>query len=397
MKEGWTYKKLGEVCEILNGFAFKSNKYVSEGIRVIRITNVQKGFVEDDAPKFYPYDTNKELERYLLKEGDLLLSLTGNVGRVALLEKKYLPAYLNQRVACLRRKNEKNICTPFLFHLLCSDKFENDCISSSRGAAQKNMSTVWLADYTIPIPPLSEQQRIVAQLDEAFAEIDTIKAEAEKQLSEAKALFQKALSKAMTPKEGWEEKTLKDLVDIQCPISYGIVQQGENVKNGVPVVRPVDLNQKYIYRKKLKCTTKNISDSYKRTILRGGEILLSVRGTTGVVSIASRELKGSNVNRGIVPLFFKENIDVEYMYYQMLSEEKQKLFAEKTTGSTLKQINIKDLRLICFFLPPLSDQQRIVEELDELAENVKEIEKLNNKLTAECDAMKQALLRQVFE
>ena len=95
MKEGWSYKKLGEVCEILNGFAFKSNIYAPKGIRVIRITNVQKGFIEDTEPKFYPFDSIDELNRYLLKSQDILISLTGNVGRVALLAENMLPAYLN--------------------------------------------------------------------------------------------------------------------------------------------------------------------------------------------------------------------------------------------------------------------------------------------------------------
>ena len=98
--------KLGDACEILNGFAFKSKNYVNSGIRVIRIANVQKGFIEDNTPAFYPLDSNG-LDKYMLGEGDLLISLTGNVGRVAILEKKFLPAALNQRVACLRLKTDK--------------------------------------------------------------------------------------------------------------------------------------------------------------------------------------------------------------------------------------------------------------------------------------------------
>ncbi len=98
--------RIGDACEILNGYAFKSDKYVDDGIRIIRIANVQKGYVEDNTPAFYPMDSTG-LEKYLLKEGDLLMSLTGNVGRVAVLEKQFLPAALNQRVACLRLKTDK--------------------------------------------------------------------------------------------------------------------------------------------------------------------------------------------------------------------------------------------------------------------------------------------------
>jgi type I restriction enzyme S subunit len=81
----------------------------------------------------------------------------------------------------------------------------------------------------------------------------------------------------------------------------------------------------------------------------------------------------------------------------MVSPLLQSVFAEKTTGSTLKQINIKDLRLIKLSLPPLSEQQRIVERLDALSAHVRELEENQKKIISECDALKQALLRKVFE
>ena len=84
MKEGCKYEKLGDIFHILNGFAFKSTKYVPEGIRVIRITNVQKGSVVDSSPKFYPIEELPLLTNYMLEDGDLLMSLTGNVGRVCI-------------------------------------------------------------------------------------------------------------------------------------------------------------------------------------------------------------------------------------------------------------------------------------------------------------------------
>ena len=155
--------KIGNACDILNGFAFKSDQYVDEGIRVIRIANVQKGYIEDNAPAFYPVET-KGIEKYMLDEGDLLMSLTGNVGRVAILEKAMLPAVLNQRVACLRLKTDK-IEKGYLFHILNSDFFEKKCIQASNGVAQKNMSTEWLKEFSIPIYSKEEQKKITIILD----------------------------------------------------------------------------------------------------------------------------------------------------------------------------------------------------------------------------------------
>ncbi len=173
------FVKIGDVCDILNGYAFKSNKYVDTGIRVIRITNVQKGFIEDADPQYYPVSEQKEIEKYMLYEGDLLMSLTGNVGRVALLGGDMLPAALNQRVACLRIKDPAVIYKPFLFHLLNSDYFESKCIFSSKGIAQKNMSTEWLKDYSIPLFPMEQQIKIASIFDAIDAIIASRKEQAQ--------------------------------------------------------------------------------------------------------------------------------------------------------------------------------------------------------------------------
>ena len=160
----WPLAEIGDIAEILNGYAFKSNNYVNNGIRVIRITNVQNGRIVDDNPKFYPENTKEPISKYALKENDLLLSLTGNVGRVGVLQKEFLPATLNQRVACLRPKKEK-ILAKYLFYLLNRNTFEKDCIKSASGVAQKNLSTIWLSKYKIPLPPLEVQKEIAEQIE----------------------------------------------------------------------------------------------------------------------------------------------------------------------------------------------------------------------------------------
>ena len=157
--------RLGDICEILNGYAFKSEQYVEEGIRIIRIANVQKGYLEDSSPVYYPSDC-REAKKYSLLDGDMLMSLTGNVGRVALLSSEFLPATLNQRVACLRVKDPLSVNKACLFHFLNSDRFESECIASSKGVAQKNMSTEWLKEYEIHLPSMDEQWHIVKSLDQ---------------------------------------------------------------------------------------------------------------------------------------------------------------------------------------------------------------------------------------
>ena len=187
---GWDVIKFGDACDILNGFAFKSKLYVDEGIRVIRITNVQKGYIEDSDPQFYSLSHECELSRYMLSGGDILLSLTGNVGRVGLLPEEMLPAALNQRVACIRMKQGSPVSKMFLYSMINSDFFEADCIASSQGIAQKNMSTEWLKDYPVIIPPQSMQEEYVAFVRQS----DKSKFELEQALSELTATYKQIIS-----------------------------------------------------------------------------------------------------------------------------------------------------------------------------------------------------------
>ena len=157
----------------------------------------------------------------------------------------------------------------------------------------------------------------------------------------------------------WPKARLTDIVNPECPISYGIVQPDDDVKDGVPIVRPVDLNAGlYVKREGLKCTTPEISNAYKRTILRGEELLLCVRGTTGLMGIATEELKDANVTRGITPLFFKPGINRFYVLGAFLSDEIQSYIKEHTIGSTLKGINMEKVRKIEIPVPPITLQNK---------------------------------------
>ena len=198
--------KIIDFCNISNGFAFKSDKYISEnGARVIRITNVQKGKIVDNDPKLYPFSELDKLEAYKIFEGDILMSLTGNVGRVGRYPKELLPAYINQRVCRVMPKNEK-LDTNFLFHFLNSDVFENEAIKNSAGAAQLNLSTKWLGDFEIPLPNLATQQRIAAILDQADAIIQNNRAIVQKYDALTQSLFLDMFGDPVKNEKGWEKK-----------------------------------------------------------------------------------------------------------------------------------------------------------------------------------------------
>ncbi len=294
-------------------------------------------------------------------------------------------AWINGNAMVIHIVNEKELTKDYLVHALTNI----DKSHIITGAAQPQITRQTLSPLEIPLPPLSEQQRIVKQLDEAFAEIDTIKAAAEKQLSEAKTLFQKALSKAMTPKEGWEEKTLGEVTIFSQGIQVDVNLQTELYSPGkVRFLRIIDVTQGNM-------PPRYIDDPGEKYHLKENEIAMVRYGTVGYVCYGYEGVIANNLFK--ITIKDKSKLQSNYLQYFLKSNLFQSHIRKGVGGAALPAIKFGDIKNVQLCLPPLSDQQRIVEELDELAENVKEIEKLNNKLTAECDAMKQALLRQVFE
>ncbi|HSL02264.1 MAG TPA: restriction endonuclease subunit S [Nitrospiraceae bacterium] len=266
------------------------------------------------------------------------------------------------------------------------------------GAAIKRIILRDIKLATIPLPPLPEQQRIVGILDEAFDGIATAKANAERNLHNARAMFESHLQSVFTKRgEGWVEMTLEEVANANCTLSYGIVQPGDEYLNGLPVVRPTNLTTKVIRLSGLKRIDPKLAAGYRRTTLFGGELLLCVRGSTGVVSIASPELVGANVTRGIVPIRFDRSlISHDFGFYPMSSGAVQSQVRGRTYGAALMQINIRDVRNIMLSFPPLKEQEAIAAKLDELHEETQRLESIYQQKLSALDRLKKSLLHQAF-
>jgi len=157
--------KIGEVAKVFNGYAFKSNEYSDVGYQVIRITNVQNGYISNDNQKFIQLPHNS-LSRFILNVDDILISLTGNVGRVGKVTRNNLPAVLNQRVGKLEI-NSKDLNSDYLFNFLRSTQVQKKLVQKANGIAQKNIGSSDIENIEIPLPTLEEQKMIVRKLDQA--------------------------------------------------------------------------------------------------------------------------------------------------------------------------------------------------------------------------------------
>lgn len=168
-EDDWEEVKLGEVCTIQGGNAWKSDSYSSTGeYLVVTIANVTGEYFIDDK-KGNRIDINPNEMQYVLKKGDILISLTGNVGRVSKMTES--KGVLNQRVGKLTTTANFE----FIFSILRTEKFENEMRLASQGAAQANISNKDVLQYMIPLPSLPEQEAIgtfFQTLDQEMAQVE---------------------------------------------------------------------------------------------------------------------------------------------------------------------------------------------------------------------------------
>lgn len=365
MRKGWEYKKLGEYVK-----EYSVKNKLNENIPVYSVTNSQ-GFCKDYFGKevaskdkstykivpfgFFAYNPsriNVGSIDWQAQEDRVIVSPLYNVFSVsAKLKQQYLLYYLK---------------SPLTIHYI-------DSVAT--GTVRLNLKFSMLKEFIVPVPSIAKQEYIVSELDK-INELIRLKKEQLKDFDNlAQSLFYEMFGDTMENEKGWEVKKLNEIVSDNCSISYGIVQPGDGVENGVPVVRPVDMTKTFVSRKGLKNTTKEISDSYKRTILKGNEILMCVRGTTGLISMATPELQGCNVTRGIAPIECGPTCDKWFVFYQILNPAIQHHIAEYTRGIALKQINMKDVRDIPLCLPPLSLQRLFAQRIEQIEREKSEVQK----------------------
>ena len=388
MKQGCTKKPVGDICKILNGFAFKSNEYVDDGIRVLRITNVQKGYIVDDDPQFFPIIREKEISKYMLYEGDLLMSLTGNVGRVGVLSEEFLPAALNQRVACLRIKESARVNLKYLFHIFNSKTFEDDCIVNATGIAQKNMSTKWLENYLIPVPPIAEQEKIVAELDCLSGIIEKKKQQLKELDNLAQSIFYEMFGNPLRNERGWGLKRIADVCVVNPPKK--VTAQGLGNKDVVSFLPMEDLPIKACYHHPDKTRLyEEVQSSY--TCFANDDVLMAKVTPcfeNGKLGIVTNLHNGVGYGSSEFIVIRANNVDVlkEYIYFvTMDSLFIEKACAQLTGTSGLRRVPRQYVENCNITLPPLTLQQQFASKIESIekqkeliAQSIKETETLFN-------------------
>lgn len=349
------------------GSALKKHEYSDAGIRVLGIDDVlSRG--SPRKPKFIPEEKYRELSQYRVRPGDILVTNMGTVGKAFLVppdfETAIISSHLIKVTPDLRRVDANYLERALNDAPAVIAQIAND----SRGAIMAGFNTSRLKQLRIPLPTLEEQRRIVAILDQ----VDALRAKRRSAIAQLDSLTQAIFvdmfgSPAANPK-GYPVAMMIELVDPKRPITYGILKPGDDVPEGVPYVRVVDMTDRSIRSAGLRRTTEAISLQYKRSLLRQGDLLLSIRGQVGRLAMVEADVDGANITQDTARLAITGANPI-YVLECLRTPELQGWMKTFTKGAAVRGINLTDVKKIQTPLPPASDQSNFAQVANAIQRN----------------------------
>jgi type I restriction enzyme S subunit len=392
MKQGWENKHLGEISEIINGGTPDTSERKYWDGEILWITPKDMGklngiFVSDTERKITETGL-KNSSAKILPVNSIILSSRAPIGHLAI---NKMPISTNQ--GCKGIIPENNLNPLYLYYFL---KHSTPLLNElGSGTTFKELSGSKLAEVIVPLPPLSEQQRIVAILDQAFDAIARAKANIEKNLANARELFESTLNANLSNLNmEWENKKLGEIFEIERggsprPISSYLTKE----PNGVNWIKIGDTKgiTKYIYKTEEKIRPEGVRKS--RMVYEGDFILSNsmsfgrpyIMKTTGCIHDGWLVLRAKT-----------KNIDQDFLYYVLGSNLIFSQFDKLAAGSTVRNLNIGLVKSVTIPLPPLGEQQTIVTRLEVLSAEVKKLEALYQQKLADLDELKRSILQKAF-
>ena len=370
MKQGWELKKLGEVCEISTG---KSNT---------------EDATENGEYAFF--DRSKVIKKssnYLFDCAAIIVAGEGQT----FLPKFYSGKFaLHQRAYAIFNFNCKvNIDYAFKYLIHFHTYFEKVAV----GATVKSLRLRHFQDLPIPIPPLSEQERIVSILDQAFSAIEQAKINAEKNLKNAKELFDSYLTSVFTNKgHAWEEKKLGEVCELKSGTTISPLL--ENNTGDIIYTKIADMN---LLTNEIEINTSsrfvNSKEIKLNQIIPNGAVIFPKRGGAIATNKKRKIIKPTIVDLNTMAIIPSKQINNDYFFHWF------QLFDLNTisNGSNIPQINNYSFDEVYISYPmSLTEQQAIVEKLDALSAETKQLEVIYQQKLTELENLKKSILQKAF-
>ncbi len=354
----WKFVKLGDVCDLKNGFAFKSKLFKDKGLPILRISNIQNERIDTRRLVYFnPSDYKINFKKYEIKNGDLLIAMSGaTTGKIGFNDSQ-TTFYLNQRVGKLVPSKDLN--KKYLYYILSTKVEEN--LKISKGAAQPNLSSEQIKNINISLPALEEQKSIVEKFDTFFAEIDKVIAITNKNIENTNALFENYLVKYFSNNK-YKQIKLEDVCTATQGVQISKSNQIKSFKKGY-------LRYLYISDFSNNKNIKYVENKYPKKIVRPSDIIVANTGASagsifrGIEGILSNNLFKVSSN--------KKLIESDFLYYFVVSKLFKNFQKKIMRGAANPHMGHENFLKTPLNLPHLDEQKEIISKIFRLEKNIK--------------------------
>jgi len=395
LPEDWDIKTLSKISKIVNGYSFKSENFLPENlIKSVKITNVGVGEFIQDSSSLLPKDFLDKYKNFRVSKNDIVIALTrsiiSNGLKIAIVPDEYNGALLNQRVAAIK-SDSHSILGKFLFFYLSTPNVALYVKKEANTLMQPNLSIKSLSNLLIPVPPINEQKRIVATLDEAFEGIDQAIRNTEKNLANARELFDSYLNKIFIQKgDGWDKKRLADIAEVQ---SGGTPSRSKsNYWSGeIAWYSSGELNDLYTNKPERTITDEGLVNSNAKLFPKGS-LLVGMYDTAALkMSILDREATFNQAIAGVKP---NKKIDLVFILHAINFVKPEILSLRR--GVRQKNLSLQKIKDISITIPDLEEQKKVVLQLASIKKETQRLETIYRQKIAALNELKQSILQKAF-
>lgn len=398
LPQGWEWKELGNLTSLENGDRGKNypskKHYVSEGIPFITAANIADGIIDSTSLNFIQKEKFSALGSGKIKMGDFLFCLRGSLGKFAHNTSLTEGGIASSLV--IIRPNDA-LKPKFLSSYFRSHLCESQIKQYDNGSAQPNLSSRNVRLFQIPVPPLAEQERIVAKLDALFSRIDQAIAQLQHTQAQTKALFASALD------QSFQKNKDRERIGDFCLVKGGKrLPKGKKLleeQTDYPYIRVADFTDNgTIDLSGIKYITKEIHEQISRYVISAEDLYISIAGTIGKTGIIPKELDGANLTENAAKLVIKDRSKVElrYLYLFTLSSDFTTQAGLATKVVAQPKLALTRLSDIEVPVPPLAEQSKIVAQLDAISERTQALTAATSAQLEKLQALKASLLDAAF-
>lgn len=399
MKAGWREANLSDVCEFRRGLTYSKRDEVERSTQaVLRATNIslESGALDLSEIRYVSDSLSIPSGKKVLPGTLVVCTASGSkqhLGKAALIENEMDFAFGGFMGLIVP---DGRLIPKFLFWLMRSDQYWTFIDGLADGANINNLKFSQLGEFRFYLPPLEEQRRIVAVLDEAFEGLARARENAEANLQNARELFASVLEAAFLQLDSSRRIRLASLCG-EGVITYGVIKLGDDTPDGVPCLRTSNVRPLLIDTSVVKRIKTSLSGEYSRTILRGGEVLVNVRGTLGGVAVVPAYMAGWNVSRevAVVPAN-ADKIEPQFLAYYIATRASQNWLTGVLKGAAYTGINIEDLRELPVPVVDIPRQREVVKRLDLARSQFLRAQHLISAKLEDLENLRQSLLQKAF-